>query len=269
MCRKRGRIVLVGVTGLELNRADFYEKELSFQVSCSYGPGRYDPEYEDRGHDYPIGYVRWTEQRNFEAVLYLMASGKLDVKPLITHRFPFEEAEKAYELIMENKEPYVGIILDYAKDKGQRVKGEGQKSEKTIQLKTSRPQTSNLEPSAPVIGLIGAGNFTGQVLLPALQKTGARLKAIASSGGVSGTHLGKKFGFEESTTDAERIFTDTDINTVFITTRHNTHSRFVIEALKVGKHVFLEKPLCINQQQLNQIIDTYSEIRDAIAYGWV
>jgi len=305
MCRKRGRIVLVGVTGLELNRADFYEKELSFQVSCSYGPGRYDAEYEEKGHDYPIGYVRWTEQRNFEAVLDLMAAGKIDVKPLITHRFPFEEAEKAYELIAENKEPCVGIILDYeikdvsrkdaktqkreedpqitqtlqedekvrrlegkrTEDGGQRSDDRSQKtevgSERTVRLKEPILKTSNLklETSSPVISLIGAGNFTGQVLLPALQKTNARLKVIASSGGVTGTHLGKKFGFEESTTDVERIFADSEINTVFVTTRHNSHASFVLKALESGKHVFVEKPLCLDKEDLHKIINTYKAVK--------
>ncbi|NIA09356.1 MAG: Gfo/Idh/MocA family oxidoreductase, partial [Nitrospiraceae bacterium] len=252
MCRKRGRIVLVGVTGLELNRGDFYEKELSFQVSCSYGPGRYDPEYEEKGHDYPIGYVRWTEQRNFEAVLDLMAAGKLKVKPLITYRFKFEEAEKAYELIVENKEPYVGIILDYKDNSKREVQG-AKRKEKSERIKTPVPRSSSLTPEGPVIGVIGAGNFTGRTLLPALQKTTAKLKAIASSGGVTGTHLGKKFGFEKSTTDTHTIFEDPEINTVFITTRHNTHARFVIEALKAGKNVFVEKPLCLNFEELDEI----------------
>jgi len=269
MCRKRGRIVLVGVTGLELRRSDFYEKELSFQVSCSYGPGRYDPEYEEKGHDYPIGYVRWTEQRNFEAVLDMLASGRLDVKSLITHRFQFEEAEKAYELIGGNEEAYVGIILDYnpqitqitQKDEG--IEDRGQRSEvrsqRTVRLKESKEPRAVCQ-GLPVIGLIGAGNFTGQVLLPALKKTGVRFKTIASSGGVSGTHLGKKFGFEESTTDTERIFSDSEINTIFITTRHDTHARFVIDALKARKHVLVEKPLCLNIEELSQIKDTYHSL---------
>lgn len=259
MCRKRGRIVLIGVTGLELQRADFYEKELSFQVSCSYGPGRYDPEYEKKGHDYPLGYVRWTEQRNFEAVLDLMASGKLDVKPLISHRFPFEEALKAYDLISGNKEPYIGIILEY---QGSGVRGQGLEADvqnRTVQLKQPSPRTLNLAPQAAVIGFIGAGNFTGQVLLPALRKTGVRLKTIASSGGVSATHLGKKFVFEECTTDTQTIFADPEINTVFITTRHNTHAGFAIEAIKAGKNVFVEKPLCLNFKELDEIQAVLSE----------
>ncbi len=243
MCRKRGRIILIGVTGLELQRSDFYEKELSFQVSCSYGPGRYDSEYEEKGHDYPIGFVRWTEQRNFEAVLDLMASGKLDVKPLITHRFPIEHAEKAYLMISENKEPYLGILLKYpARNQ--------EKPSHTIRL--SSPDISEQHKN-PVIGIIGAGNFTAQVLLPALKKAGVRLKTIASGGGVSAAYLGKKFGFEQSTTDSKEIFADTDIDTVFITTRHNTHARFVSDALIAGKNVFVEKPLCLTMEELENI----------------
>ncbi len=254
MCRKRGRIVLTGVTGLELNRSDFYEKELSFQVSCSYGPGRYDPEYEEKGHDYPIGFVRWTERRNFEAVLDLMASGKLNVKPLISHRFSFEEALNAYDLITENKEPYLGIILKYH-SKVEEIKHETGFLNKTIELKPGGE--SSVESHEPAAGIIGAGNFTGQVLLPALKKSGIRLKAIASAGGVSGTHLGKKFGFENSTTDADTIFNDPEINTVFITTRHNTHARFVLQGLKAGKNIFVEKPLCLNMKELNEIAEVY------------
>lgn len=160
MCRKRGRIVLIGVTGLELNRSDFYEKELSFQVSCSYGPGRYDSEYEEKGHDYPIGFVRWTEQRNFEAVLELMASGKLNVKPLITHRFPFAEAEKAYHLISENKEPYLGIVLEY----DSKNKQEANFLKQTVSLKQSCEPS--IKSSEPVAGIIGAGNSQVRFCFP-------------------------------------------------------------------------------------------------------
>jgi predicted dehydrogenase/threonine dehydrogenase-like Zn-dependent dehydrogenase len=259
MCRKRGRIVLVGVTGLELSRADFYEKELSFQVSCSYGPGRYDPAYEEKGQDYPFGLVRWTEKRNFEAVLDMMAAGKIDVGPLITHRFAFEEAEKAYRLISENTEPYLGIILEY--EDNSQLKAESLKlkrdTERTIVLK-AKLQDSSLTTQAPVIGMIGAGNYTGQVLLPALAKTGARLKTIASGGGVSGTHNGKKFGFELSTTDTQTIFDDPEINTVFITTRHNSHARLTMEALEAGKNVFVEKPLCLTMDELDRIQSLYA-----------
>jgi predicted dehydrogenase len=284
------------VTGLELRRADFYEKELTFQVSCSYGPGRYDENYEQKGQDYPFGFVRWTEQRNFEAVLDLMARKKLDVQPLVTHRFPFEDAPQAYELISKGKEPYLGIILEYQRaehqntddgrrmtdggdqglaDGGLRSEGGSRQVElfsRTVQLSESiadkkfpfspeslklRPQTSNL---TPVVGIIGAGNFTGSVLLPALKRTGVRLKGIASSGGVTGTYLGKKFGFEASTTEIETIFSDPEIKTVFITTRHNTHARLVLEALKAGKNIFVEKPLCLNIEELKEIELTYSSL---------
>ncbi|MEA3358884.1 MAG: bi-domain-containing oxidoreductase [Thermodesulfobacteriota bacterium] len=275
MCRKRGRIVLVGVTGLELKRSDFYEKELSFQVSCSYGPGRYDTGYEEKGHDYPIGFVRWTEQRNFEAVLDLMASGKIDVKPLITHRFRFEDAGKAYELIAQNKEAYLGIILEYnpqITQITQREKHELAAEERRLAQIYERSirvhQRASVADSGLTIGFIGAGNFTGQVLLPALKKTGARLKSIASSGGVSGTHLGKKFGFEESTTYTEKIFSDPEINTIFITTRHDTHAALVIEALKAGKNVFVEKPLAINKDELNEIETLYNSKSAVLMVGF-
>ncbi|MDO4767990.1 MAG: bi-domain-containing oxidoreductase [Pseudomonadota bacterium] len=242
MCRKRGRIVLVGVTGLELSRTIFYEKELSFQVSCSYGPGRYDPVYEDKAQDYPFAYVRWTEQRNFEAILDLMAAGKIDVTPLITHRFPLSEAEKAYQMISGNTEPYIGIVLTYEPDQVD--------LSKTVTLGSEEPVAAG----SPVIGMIGAGGYAGGVLLPAMKKAGGvRFRSIASSSGVSGTHLGRKFGFASSTTDMETIFADPDINTVVITTRHNSHAVLVGKGLQAGKHVFVEKPLCLTLEELTQI----------------
>jgi predicted dehydrogenase/threonine dehydrogenase-like Zn-dependent dehydrogenase len=243
MCRKRGRIVLVGVVGLQLSRADFYEKELSFQVSCSYGPGRYEANYEDRGMDYPIGFVRWTEQRNFEAVLQMMAEGKLDVKPLISHRFKIEEALSGYEVVATGKA--MGILLEYPESTDRSVCP-------TVEL--GRAWDGHSCPSgACVIGLIGAGGFTGQVLLPALASTSAKLKTIVSSTGVSGTQLGNKFGFAQSSTDTNEVFNDAEINTVFITTRHNSHAAMVIRALKAGKHVFVEKPLCLTHAELEEV----------------
>src|SRR5215471_10887629 len=158
MCRQRGRIVLVGVAGLDLDRADFYRKELSFQVSCSYGPGRYDPQYEEAGHDYPLGFVRWTEQRNFEAVLEMLASGRLDVAPLVTHRFAFESAADAYELLADGREPYLGIVLEYAGPAA------------SVEPRTVRPR--DVAPRAvvsvaPRLGFIGAGNYASRTLIPA------------------------------------------------------------------------------------------------------
>ncbi len=244
MCRKRGRIVLVGVTGLELSRADFYEKELTFQVSCSYGPGRYDPEYEEKGHDYPVGYVRWTEQRNFEAVLNVMADGRLDVQPLISHRFPLEEAAKAYKLITGG-EPALGVLLEYS----QAVNAPPAAKQRTVALSVAA------KPSAggPVIGFLGAGSYASSVLVPAFARTGSKLRAIASVNGINGTYLGRRFGFELSTTDIGAVFGDPRIDTVVIATRHESHAAYVVDGLKSGKHVFVEKPLAIRVDEIAAI----------------
>jgi len=248
MCRKRGRIVLVGVTGLELNRADFYEKELTFQVSCSYGPGRYDPNYEEKGHDYPYGFVRWTAQRNFQAVLNLMAEGKLDVKPLISHRIPQRQACEAYRLLTEDPST-LGILLTYPDS--------GVDLDHTVESVPPVSLSPCLPVSQAVVGVIGAGNFASLVLLPALSKTSARLKTIASGNGTTAAVAARKFGFQYATSDYLTILDDPEINTVFIATRHNTHARMVVEALKAGKHVFVEKPLALNVEQLHEVAEAY------------
>ncbi len=254
MCRKRGRIVLVGVTGLELSRDDFYKKELSFQVSCSYGPGRYDPEYEQKGHDYPLGYVRWTEQRNFEAVLDLMASGALDLKPLISHRFPIEQATQAYELLA-GKEPCLGILLTYKRSEH----AEAEPPESTVVLsKGLHPTHGGL--GSPVVGFIGAGNYAGRVLIPAFKKAGADLLSIASAGGVSGVHFGRKFGFSETTTDVSSLFASERVNTIVVATRHDSHAGFVLRSLDAGKNVFVEKPFCLKPDELKEIEELYSRM---------
>ena len=256
MCRKRGRIVLVGVTGLELSRADFFEKELSFQVSCSYGPGRYDPEYEDKGHDYPIGYVRWTEQRNMEAVLDMMASGVVDIEPLISHRFKLDDALKAYELLSSGA-PSLGIMLEYpGLDGGNKENLLG----RSVSLNDSSLSGGEIGKEVPVVGFIGAGNYAGQVLIPAFKAAGAVLKTVASSGGVSGMHFGKKHGFRQTTTDAATVFSDAELNTVVVATRHNSHARFVLDALGAGKHVFVEKPLCLTMEELEDISSSYQTV---------
>jgi predicted dehydrogenase/threonine dehydrogenase-like Zn-dependent dehydrogenase len=253
MCRKRGRIVLVGVTGLELARSDFYEKELSFQVSCSYGPGRYDSQYEQMGQDYPLGFVRWTEQRNFEAILDMLANQKLSFYQLITHSFQNTKAIDAYNVLRENKSA-IGIVLNYPQ-----INDEID-THRTIDLRiennTAAPKVQMKELN---IGFIGAGNFSNQVLIPALKKTDANLKNIASSGGVTGVHVGKRFGFEKTTTDVKDLISDSEVGTIFVTTRHDTHFKYVREALLAGKHVFVEKPLCLNKDELeffeNQLLD--------------
>ena len=251
MCRKRGRIVLVGVAGLDLSRADFFEKELSFQVSCSYGPGRYDADYEEKGQDYPVGYVRWTEQRNFEAVLDMLADGRFDVKPLISHRFPFERAMDAYKLVGGDS-PSLGILLQYS--------GEIQSPNEMPEARTYQLHTPQYSSSSAVVGLIGAGNFAAGVLIPSLKRTGARLKAIASNDGTSGAHIGRKYGFEQCTTDADKIFNDPEINVVAIATRHDSHAQLICRALNAGKHVFLEKPLALTRNELSEIETLYAKL---------
>ncbi|NOI95787.1 bi-domain-containing oxidoreductase [Vibrio sp. T3Y01] len=245
MSRKRGRIILVGVTGLELNRADFYEKELTFQVSCSYGPGRYDADYEDNGNDYPYAFVRWTEQRNFEAILDMMSSGQVDVKPLITHRFKFEDAAQAYELLTSDKSA-LGILLQYQSDSSTR-------HEKSVTLNNE----ATFEASKPVVGFVGAGNYASRMLIPAFKAGGAQLHTIATSGGINGVTHGEKAGFAKTTTDTSAMISDSEINTVAIVTRHNSHAHFVSEALNAGKNVFVEKPLAVTLEELAEVEATY------------
>jgi predicted dehydrogenase/threonine dehydrogenase-like Zn-dependent dehydrogenase len=246
MSRKLGRIILVGVIGLELNRADFYEKELNFQVSCSYGPGRYDPSYEDEGKDYPVGYVRWTEQRNFEAILDMMSSGQLNVKPLITNRFAFEDAPKAYELLSADKSA-LGLLLEYKSKPAERHIA-------NLELKSD----IRFVAKKPIVGFVGAGNYASRMLIPAFKKAGAQLHTIATSGGVNGVVHGKKAGFAIATTDTQAMIENEEINTIAIVTRHNSHAQFVTSGLNAGKHVFVEKPLAITMNDLADIEKAYS-----------
>lgn len=251
MCRKRGRIVLVGVTGLELSRDDFFKKELTFQVSASYGPGRYDPNYEEKGQDYPVGFVRWTEQRNFEAVLDMMADGRLDVKPLISHRFAIGEAEKAYELV-GGAFPSLGILLTYP---GLEITA----SARTVSLNTPWVTAPVANAGKASVSFVGSGNYATAVLIPAFKEAGAHLRSVASSAGVSGVHAGRKYGFDEATTNTNRLFADEATQAVVITTQHDSHASFVLQALRGGKHVFVEKPLCLTLPELVEIEAAYAE----------
>lgn len=246
MCRKRGRIILVGVVGLGLNRADFYEKELTFQVSCSYGPGRYDRNYEEKGNDYPIGYVRWTERRNFDAALYLMSAGMINVEKLISHRFHITEGEGAMQLLT-GKEPTMGILLDFSE------KYKSSQIERRIHL-NDREQ-SIVSSDECTVGFLGAGNYAGRTLMPAFKAAGVNLCAVASSGGVSAVHFGRKFRFREAITDSHLLFDNDAINTVVVATRHNAHAGQVLKALDYNKHVFCEKPLCLTINELEKIQD--------------
>lgn len=246
MSRKRGRIILVGVTGLELNRADFYEKELSFQVSCSYGPGRYDAEYEDKGHDYPLGFVRWTEQRNFIAVLDMLAAGTLNVEPLITHRFDFEDAPQAYNVLTEDQAG-LGILLKYPSAIASRL---GQ----NVVLKPIQ-----VEPENAVVGFIGAGNYASRILIPAFKKASAQLHTIVTAGGINGVIHGSKTGFAEASTDLNAMLQHPEINTIAIVTRHNSHASMVEKVLAAGKHVFVEKPLALHVDEIDRIEQLYQQ----------
>jgi predicted dehydrogenase/threonine dehydrogenase-like Zn-dependent dehydrogenase len=254
MCRKRGRIVLVGVTGLELSRADFYEKELTFQVSCSYGPGRYDPSYEDQGNDFPIGFVRWTEQRNFEAVLDMLASGQLEVNSLISHRVAFEGAADAYQTLTTDNSA-LGIILQY-------TSADAERNIKEVVLAPSA--VASFDPVKPVVGFIGAGNYASRMLIPAFKAAGAQFHTIVTAGGINGVIHGSKAGFAQASTDISAMLGESTINTVAIVTRHDSHARFVAQALEAGKHVFVEKPLAIEAQDLVTVEEAY---RKAVEQG--
>lgn len=254
MSRKRGKIVLVGVIGLNISRAEFYEKELTFQVSCSYGPGRYDDNYENKGIDYPLPYVRWTEKRNFDAILQSIAAGSLQVKEMITEVVELEDYLQIYGEFGTSHS--IASILKY------RERGE-EKRTHTVSLKTAA-----FTASKGVIGIIGAGNFTKMTMLPALKDSGAHYKYIASQGGLTGTTLAKKYGFSQSTTDYRQILSDSEVDLVMITTRHNAHAQMVVECLHAGKNVFVEKPLALNDRELDEIIQVYRESGKTLTVGF-
>jgi predicted dehydrogenase/threonine dehydrogenase-like Zn-dependent dehydrogenase len=239
--RKKGRVVLVGVVGLELDRRPFYFKEAEFVVSCSYGPGRYDPEYEERGHDYPAAHVRWTEQRNLQAVLDLMAAGRLDVAPLISHRFAIEQASAAYDLIESGREPYLGILLTYDAEPAARL--------------TRKIEFRSAGADGKVhIGVLGAGNFARMTLLPTLRTCGNLHPAVlCSAGGVTAAHSGDKMGFDRAVTEDQAVFADPSIGAVFSATRPNQHAPHVVAAIRHGKAIFVEKPLCVSEEELAEI----------------
>lgn len=242
MSRKRGRIILVGVIGMNMRRDDFYKKELSFQVSCSYGAGRYDEEYENKGVDYPIAYVRWTEKRNFETILHAISAGSLDVESLITEEVDLEDYERIYGDM--RKKGAIASILKYPENPDlQRVVPVNGKA---------------FVPGFGKIGIIGAGNYTSSMVIPCLKRVRASIKYIASAQGLNAKILAKKAGAENATSDYKEILKDPDVNLVIITTRHNLHAGMVLEALRAGKSVFVEKPLCLNEDELNEIVDAYN-----------
>ncbi len=251
LARKKSKVVVVGAVGMDVPRSPFYEKELELRISCSSGPGRYDPEYEEKGNDYPIGYVRWTENRNMEAVLDLISQKKLDVQSLITHKFPIQDALQAYDILTGKvKEKHLGILIEYPGS-------EKIKKPDIKKIELFQKTKADFNPPQLVVGFIGAGNFAQSYLIPPLQKLGVRLKGVATLKPINARSVGKKFRFEYCTTQAEEIINDPEINTIFIATRHDSHAHYVIEALKKGKHVFVEKPLAICETQLKEIKDLY------------
>jgi predicted dehydrogenase len=248
IARDRGRVVATGAVGLNIPRKVYYEKELSFINSRSYGPGRYDPSYEENGVDYPLGYVRWTEGRNMESALQLMAEGQLKVQPLISHRIPIEDAAHAYEIITgKKKETFLGVVLTYSQEKV----SSAPVSRVTFPTRLT-PDTGKLD--TVKLGVLGAGAFANAVLLPSIKKAGdISLVGIASAGGMHAQVSGKKFGFQYATSSDDEILNDPNINTVAILTRHDSHADLVVKALKAGKHVFVEKPLATTPEQLTKI----------------
>jgi predicted dehydrogenase len=264
IARERAIVVAVGTVGIEIERKAYYEKELDFRISRSYGPGRYDSAYEQKGRDYPIGYVRWTETRNMQAFLQLLAEKKVRVGPLITHRFPIENAQSAYALITgkitgKTGDPFLGVVIQYS--------GEVDESP-TLQLvaapQTAAPATKEARTSEISVGLIGAGIFAASTLIPAIKSSGhAALTGVCTATGAHAQHAARTFGFSSCTTETARIIHDPAINTVVIATRHHLHPNQVLAALAEGKNVFCEKPLCLTENELRSIVRAYHEISAA------
>ncbi len=252
MSRQRGRITLVGVIGLNLSRAEFYKKELSFQVSCSYGPGRYDNNYEQKGNDYPLPFVRWTEKRNFEAVLSAISNKLIDVKPLISEIVSLDEYDKVYNNIGTSKS--IASILEYPADA---------KYTASVKIESNR-----FSPSEKAMAIAGTGNFTKMTMLPALQRCNANIKTVVSAGGLSGTAEAKRYKIPVSSSDYKDILSDSGVDMVLIATRHNLHASMVIDALEAGKHVFVEKPLALNQNELQHIIEAHKKSQKTLTVGF-
>jgi len=259
VARDRGIVVSVGVVGLELDRRPFYEKELDFRVARSYGPGRYDVAYEQKGRDYPIGYVRWTETRNMQAFLQLLAGKKLDLQSLITHRFPVESARGAYELITgEAHEPHLGVLITYSEEAAETSR---------VEVRASAPNTAGRKEVS--LGLLGAGGFAMSTLLPAIKQiSGVEFAGVCAANGSHARHAADKFGFRYCATDEAQILEDAAVSTIAIATRHNLHAVQVLNALHAGKHVFCEKPLCLREEELAGMVTAYSAANSLLMVGF-
>lgn len=262
--RLKGRVVAVGLVGLDIPRALYFKRELTLKISMSYGPGRYDPEYEDRGHDYPFSYVRWTEGRNIEAFLDLVAAGRVEIERLITHRFPIEEGERAYRLITgETGEPYLGVLLNYDTER---------ELEKQVnwstEAKGKQASSAAALPKAVRVGLIGAGAYARAMLLPNLKAQGVEFHSIATASGVTARDIGAKYGFRRAVSSADEVISDTEVNLVMIATRHDLHAELARRALEEGRHVFVEKPLALNEEELESVTGTAARSATALMVGY-
>ena len=254
--RPKARVVVVGAVGLNIPRQPFYDRELTFRISKSYGPGRYDPEYEERGHDYPIGYVRWTEARNIEAFLDLLADGRVDVQPLMTHRFDLAHVAKAYQLITgEVREPYIGIVLQYD-------------TEREVERRVGLAPKSGSAAQSVRVGLIGAGGYAKGVLLPLFKSAGVEFRTIATASGVSAREVGTRFDFRSCVSSSDEVIEDDESNLIVIATRHGSHAQLAATALKRSRHVFVEKPLALNDEQLAGVLDAAATSAGRLMVGF-
>ena len=257
--RLKGRVVVVGMTGLSVPRPSYFKRELSLQISMSYGPGRYDPEYEEHGHDYPFGYVRWTEKRNIEAFLELVRQGRVAVEPLISHRFDVDDGERAYELIAGDvNEPYLAVLLSYDPQR---------ELSRTVELTTEVKPRTPREQSVR-LGVIGAGSYVTAMLLPQFKNAGAELAAVTTASGVTAVDVGRKFGFRQAASDANEIIDDGQVNLVVVGTRHDSHAALATKALQSNKHVFVEKPLALNDEQLDTVLRAAADSSGSLMVGF-
>ncbi len=246
VARKKGKVVIVGWIGTGFDQDIYYKKEVDLRLSCSYGPGRYDIDYEERGIDYPVGYVRWTENRNMQAFQELVHSGKIDLGYVSTHTFKLDDAPKAYELILERDEPFLGIVLEY----------DVTKPERGVTVKTGEARKGK-----PTIAFIGAGSYAMGNLLPNIKD--ASLRAVLTATGTGARSVADRYGFERCTSDENDIWNDREIDTVFVATRHDSHARYTLKALETGRNVFVEKPICLTRQELEEIAGKVGELEQA------
>ncbi len=256
--RLKGRVIIVGMTGLDIPRAPFFSRELKLMISMSYGPGRYDPDYEEKGHDYPFAYVRWTEQRNIESFLQLVADKRVNVDRLTTHQFPIEEAERAYQLISgDAREPYLGVVLNYDP--------EAQVARRIALGATAAPRKAE---KSIVLGVIGAGGYVPAMLLPHFKTEDVEFRSIATASGISAHDVGKRFGFAYAVSSAEEVLDDKDVNLVVVGTRHDLHAELARQALLRNKNVFVEKPLALNDEQLDQVLEAAEHSTGRLMVGF-